>query len=341
MQRIERYGVLALVFLLVTLVTFALWDNDPEPEGDKLAKAGPAAEAPARQLSPAERQQREALRRREEATAELQRRKTQDAGKELSLKDQYQQGKNAADLVGKSGQQQGTKNIVRLDTPTVDGRKPAGGELVLGIPDDTAAARDTQARDAGATAYRNTAPATDSARETGADKARRDRERMDQLRRTSEHTVARGETLSQISQERLGTSRRWQEIVALNPGLDPNRLVVGQKIKLPGGGAAAADAPTSVAAQVEPAARSAGTGGSYTIRSGDVLSRIAEAQLGSVKEVQAILALNPGLDPNRLIVGQVIAMPQGASGVNRASVASAPRATSTNRAAASDRPRVR
>ena len=47
------------------------------------------------------------------------------------------------------------------------------------------------------------------------------------------HTVAAGDTLGQISSDKLGTARRWREITALNPGLKPNSLRIGQVLKLP------------------------------------------------------------------------------------------------------------
>ena len=38
------------------------------------------------------------------------------------------------------------------------------------------------------------------------------------------HTVAAGDTLGQISADKLGTAQRWREIMTLNPGLKPNEL---------------------------------------------------------------------------------------------------------------------
>jgi nucleoid-associated protein YgaU len=58
-----------------------------------------------------------------------------------------------------------------------------------------------------------------------------------------EHVVARGETLRAIARSRLGDADRWREIVAANPGLDPERLRVGAKLRLPGGERAAPVSP--------------------------------------------------------------------------------------------------
>lgn len=49
------------------------------------------------------------------------------------------------------------------------------------------------------------------------------------------YTVRAGDTLSQIAQRELGTQSRWRELVELNPGLDPAKLLVGTTIRLPGG----------------------------------------------------------------------------------------------------------
>ena len=53
---------------------------------------------------------------------------------------------------------------------------------------------------------------------------------------TAHHTVAPGETLFAIARERLGDGQRWREITAVNPGLNPADLAVGQRLRLPAGG---------------------------------------------------------------------------------------------------------
>ena len=52
------------------------------------------------------------------------------------------------------------------------------------------------------------------------------------------HVVAAGDTLGQISSDKLGTTRRWREITALNPGLEPSSLRIGSVLKLPCSGSA-------------------------------------------------------------------------------------------------------
>ncbi|HEY8343797.1 MAG TPA: LysM domain-containing protein [Bacillota bacterium] len=80
-----------------------------------------------------------------------------------------------------------------------------------------------------------------------------------------------------------------QQLAAANPGVDPNRLMIGQQICIP-------TAP--------PVACPGGT--LYTIRAGDTLFALAQ-RFGTT--VAAILAANPGLDPNNLQVGRIICIP--------------------------------
>ena len=50
---------------------------------------------------------------------------------------------------------------------------------------------------------------------------------------TREYEVQEGDLLGTIAREQLGSSRRWREIVKANPGIDPDKLKLGQKIHLP------------------------------------------------------------------------------------------------------------
>lgn len=47
------------------------------------------------------------------------------------------------------------------------------------------------------------------------------------------HVVQPGETLGCIAKQKLGDAARWREIAALNPGVEPDRLKVGQRLVLP------------------------------------------------------------------------------------------------------------
>ena len=84
-------------------------------------------------------------------------------------------------------------------------------------------------------------------------------------------------------------------IMAANPGVDPNRLQIGQQICIPGG-----TVPGQCPAGTQP----------YIIRAGDTFYVLAQRFNTTVA---AIMAANPGIDPNRLQIGQQICMP-GAPG---------------------------
>ena len=47
------------------------------------------------------------------------------------------------------------------------------------------------------------------------------------------YVIKTGDTLYSISRARYGTNARVKDIEAANPGLNPNKLQVGQKINLP------------------------------------------------------------------------------------------------------------
>jgi len=47
------------------------------------------------------------------------------------------------------------------------------------------------------------------------------------------YTVQRGDTLWSIAQRQYGNGQKWQDIVAANPGLVPEKMRVGQEIILP------------------------------------------------------------------------------------------------------------
>ncbi|MGE5552177.1 MAG: LysM peptidoglycan-binding domain-containing protein [Bacteroidota bacterium] len=101
------------------------------------------------------------------------------------------------------------------------------------------------------------------------------------------YTIVTGDTFFSIAR-RFGIA--VPALAAANPGVDPNALQLGQRICVP------APAPP-----VEPC-----PGRFYTIQPGDTLIGIAR-RFGYF--IDALLAINPGIDPNNLQIGQTICLP--------------------------------
>jgi nucleoid-associated protein YgaU len=133
------------------------------------------------------------------------------------------------------------------------------------------------------------------------------------------YVVRAGDTLSEISQAVLGSARRWRELIELNPGVRPAGLRVGTRLRLPAGvssapAVAAGAAPALVGhTRVEPLLGVPASDRTHVVAPGEVLSVIAQRELGSAGRWREIVDLNPGLDPDRLAVGTVLALPAGAS----------------------------
>jgi LysM repeat protein len=134
---------------------------------------------------------------------------------------------------------------------------------------------------------------------------------------TIEYVVQRGDSLWAIARK-FNVSQ--QELQNANPGLGAN-LQVGQSIQVPRSGSA----PASVASAAQPApvtaaaAAPAGPSTTYTVKSGDSLSRIASRHNTTVA---AIRAAN-GLKSDLIQVGQSLIIP-GSGAVSAATPSSSP-----------------
>ena len=112
------------------------------------------------------------------------------------------------------------------------------------------------------------------------------------------HVIASGETLQDVSQAHFGTTRRWQEIARLNNISNPDRVRVGQKLRMPGEETSRASARPSRT-----------TSSSHTVSAGETLIAIARRELGSGDRWEDIARANDINDPGSIRVGQVLVIP--------------------------------
>jgi nucleoid-associated protein YgaU len=106
-------------------------------------------------------------------------------------------------------------------------------------------------------------------------------------------TVRPGDSLWRLAAQCLGSGRRWQELLSINPGLrDPNFIKVGSQLVLP--------------APVVPLR----TTSKYIVRNGDTLWTIAQSHLGHGAFWACIAGANPAIrDANLIYQGQVLLLP--------------------------------
>jgi LysM repeat protein len=131
------------------------------------------------------------------------------------------------------------------------------------------------------------------------------------------YTVKKGDTLSAIA-SMYGTS--WKKLATFNNLSNPNRLVVGQEIRIP----ASLGSPKPVSRPSSPPASSGSSapgssikqGTSYVIQRGDTLSGIATRSGVTVAELRAA----NGISGSRIIAGKSLTIPKdGAVNVSRTS----------------------
>ncbi len=157
------------------------------------------------------------------------------------------------------------------------------------------------------------------------------------------HTVKSGDNLYRIA---LNHGITLSQLQSANPGVNAQSLHVGQKLVIPERGAATTTRNTAAApvkkAVVESApataparAPRATASGTYEIKAGDNLSKIAKQQGTTVAALQAA---NPQLNPNKMSIGQTINLSGSGQAASSASSAIAKTPTSTPKAEPSPAP---
>ncbi len=283
MQNIERYGVVALVFLVVTVGAVLIWnhrgkDQDPNrnPAVELAAKeaSNPPAPAPGPERGDANDPSRVTL--RAEPSGRALRREAPVATPSSASTEGLPAARTTTGGVGTVAPDPLTNDATLTASipATVDGSPPQGP-------------------------VQEPAPA-------------------EPKKAANSYVIRSSDTLSEIAQRELGTSKRWLEIVALNPGLDPARLQTGKRILLPEKRASATsagpEAKRLLAAPTEPKKAASGKASrTYRVASGDSLWKIAARTLGDGNRWKEIADLNPKVRPDRLVEGQVLVLPAGSS----------------------------
>jgi len=286
MHSIERYGIVALLFLVVTVVAVLLWDGGSKKK-EKLPLAVPTVRAVSAGEERAAPAPRPGIPSDEEST--------------LTLSADARPGPlQRGTPLDPSGFERTSSAPFE---PAVDGRAP---EVALVDPVEAPAARpEAQGRPLSASAEKlasgvvppSKSPATAVADAHG-------------------YVVRQGDTLSEIAQHELGSARRWKEILAINPGLDPSSLRVGKELRIPGAAPdrpAASDPNPSTSAQSEAKPSNA----TWKVGRGESLWKIAERTLGDGKRWREIAELNPAIDPDRLELGALLKLPARSSPSDR------------------------
>lgn len=122
------------------------------------------------------------------------------------------------------------------------------------------------------------------------------------------HAVAKGDTLSTISEKYYDTGKHWRLIADANTAVlpEPSMLRIGMKLRVP-------QPPPARETRAEEADSAIPRAGfTYKVKKGDTLSSISRTAYGTAKRWNSILAANENKlpSPERLAVGMVISLPR-------------------------------
>jgi len=299
MQPIERYGVAALLFLVVTIGAVVLWDQaesgGPKPDGITEVAA---AEKPAvsKGLAGLNRNNAERTQPKLPATPA---RTTHVAGSTPT-------GPKA------DGNSWSTSRGVNLNERRTE--QPAKVDAILA---DRTLARADEANERklnDSSAGQKPGGMSGTLVQPNPASSPKAKPKSKPLRT---YTVKSGDTMGQIAVDQLGTIRNLDELQAANPKVRPETMSVGTVLRLPeveGTSTAVAGNQPQQPKQSKPAVDEPvkpSSGATHTVVAGDSLWSIAAAKLGSGMRHSEIASLNPG--SNVLKVGQVLRLPTGAA----------------------------
>ncbi|MBI5435369.1 MAG: LysM peptidoglycan-binding domain-containing protein [Planctomycetes bacterium] len=293
MQRIEKYAVIALVLLLVTILAVSLWSQKKGKSPFSFFKKGtdtsevaqgPGATDPAAatgfETTQIGAQPQTGLAPIGEQTPQNLDPRVPPAG-------------------WKPGEPWVNRGRVAAQTHPNDGL----GEAVQ-QPSTQPVGFDVQRPTSGFVADEVAVRATPSAEKSSVAPAKKPAAKKSTVAAGPTYVVQGGDTLGEIAQRELGSFDKWSDIAALNGNLDPKKLKKGMKIVLPAGAKSASKPKVNGTGAVAP-------GGEYVVQKGDTLSGIAQKLLGKSARWTEIASLNPSIDPKRLIVGAHLRLPKG------------------------------
>ena len=306
MQSIERYGVVALVFLAVTVAAVLMWEGESSSDTVAAAESDRAAvpETSNTVLAHASAQRNRPLRR-----AEMQEAPPASPASDRPSLDELREESRAG------------ISPARTESPPAEGREPdppGVDEPPVPVADEETPPRES---------------------------ARTERSEPDAAPNVYV-VKDDDQTLGHIAMRELGTWRRYTEIVELNPGLDPAKLRVGARLVMPStaptSAPVVAEPTTPPAAPAAETSEATPSGPTYTVIENDSLWKIAARTLGDGARWGDIAEVNPGIDVDHLTVGQVLRLPSGASEVAAApATPSTPEVAATEAPASERRGRVR
>lgn len=314
MQQIERYGVIALLFMIVTFVTVSLWDGGEEEPVD-------VGTANSRSSAPVVHRQQPAPNRRGPILTQRPIPERQPERRQVPLAAERATPQLEPDRFADAGH---TPHKTSVELPSRIRMEKARYNSDLDLATERADLEAVNQR------------MRESYEEVK--QAHPDPEPDTRPRPMRSYVVRPGDSFQRIAKRELGDANRWKEIQALNGGIDPRRLMVGVTLKIEG----EASAPTETPAK-PPAPNATKTPGpkvattTYTVKRGDILGKIAQRELGSAQLWSQIVDLNPGVDPNRLLVGAVLKLPK----VERPAVNPERQLVAKADSSRSSRPRVR
>lgn len=189
---------------------------------------------------------------------------------------------------------------------------PNGDELPP-VNGGNSGSRDTGSIDSNPNFEVVTPPTVNSGRKMIEDK-KPENKATESVKKGREHHIKSNETLSDISKAYYGTTKHWRLIAEYNKKEIPNPNVIreGVRIVIPDLPSAKKETVKKSPVVKKEEAKPEPRYGSYTVKSGDVLSKLAARFYGKQSAWPDLYKLNKSVidDPDRLKPGTVLKVPQ-------------------------------